>query len=181
MEGSITNSTSSKPWMRGRLPGLRQRRLAGHLLALWNPNRCGAGLDQPSSIRTIGMGLTDVTEKAGLRRTGWASGVTASQITTTMASKISSLPITGKMLYKNNGDGTFTDVTVEAGLSYSGPPRWGSGCTFLDYDRDGHLDLFVANYVKIDLDKIPKPGDNPMCNYRGIPANCGPNGTSVRP
>ena len=120
--------------------------------------------------------FTDVTEKAGLRRTGWASGVTIADYDNDGFEDIFITYYGQNALYKNNGDGTFTDVTAKAGLSYSGPPRWGSGCTFLDYDRDGHLDLFVANYVKIDLEKIPKPGDNPMCNYRGIPVNCGPNG-----
>ncbi|HET9088191.1 MAG TPA: VCBS repeat-containing protein, partial [Acidobacteriaceae bacterium] len=59
------------------------------------------------------------------------------------------------ILYKNNGNGTFTDMTEEAWLIYQGKDRWGSGCTFVDYDRDGHLDLFVANYVDLDLQKIP--------------------------
>ncbi len=120
--------------------------------------------------------FTDVTEKAGLQRTGWASGVTIADYDNDGFEDIFITYYGQNVLYKNNGDGTFTDVTAKAGLSYSGPPRWGSGCTFLDYDRDGHLDLFVANYVRIDLDKIPKPGDNPMCNYRGTPVNCGPNG-----
>src|SRR5207247_7889230 len=44
-------------------------------------------------------------------------------------------------LYRNNGDGTFTDVTKAAGL-WNDQQRWGAGCTFVDYDRDGHLDLF---------------------------------------
>ena len=50
-------------------------------------------------------------------------------------------------LYRNNGDGTFTDVTKAAGL-LNGDTRWGAGCSFVDYDRDGHLDLFVSNYVR---------------------------------
>src|SRR5208283_1807763 len=54
-------------------------------------------------------------------------------------------------LYRNNRDGTFTDVTKPAGLWEEGPPRWGAGCAFLDYDRDGHLDLFVSNYIRLDL------------------------------
>jgi hypothetical protein len=54
--------------------------------------------------------------------------------------------------------------------------RWGSGCTFIDYDRDGHVDLFVTNYVELDLTKVPKPGQNPNCNWKGVPVNCGPRG-----
>ncbi len=69
------------------------------------------------------------------------------------------------MLYRNNGNGTFTDVTKEAGLLHEGT-RWGSGCTFIDYDRDGNLDLFVANYLDFDLARIPKPGQNPTVTGR---------------
>jgi enediyne biosynthesis protein E4 len=58
------------------------------------------------------------------------------------------------VLYRNNGNGAFTDVTKEAGLLAPGV-RWGSGCTFLDYDRDGHLDLLVSNYLKFDLKTVP--------------------------
>jgi hypothetical protein len=120
--------------------------------------------------------FTDVTEKAGLLHTGWASGVTIGDYNNDGNEDIFITYYGQNVLYRNNGDGTFTDVTVQAGLSYTGPARWGSGCTFLDYDRDGHLDLFVASYVHVDLDKIPKPGTNPLCNYRGVPVNCGPNG-----
>ena len=78
-------------------------------------------------------------------------------------------------LYRNNGDGTFTDVTKEAGL-WNDIPRWGAGCTFLDYDRDGHLDLFVSNYLQFDFERIPKPGANSNCNWKGLPVECGPRG-----
>jgi enediyne biosynthesis protein E4 len=79
------------------------------------------------------------------------------------------------VLYRNNGDGTFTDVTREAGL-LDPATRWGSGCTFVDYDRDGLLDLFVANYAGFDFDKTPRPGSNPTCTWKGVPVNCGPRG-----
>jgi hypothetical protein len=120
--------------------------------------------------------FTDVTEKAGLLHPGWASGVTIGDYNNDGNEDIFITYYGQNVLYRNNGDGTFTDVTVQAGLGYTGPTRWGSGCTFLDYDRNGHLDLFVASYVHVDLDKIPKPGTNPLCNYRGVPVNCGPNG-----
>ncbi len=59
------------------------------------------------------------------------------------------------VLYRNNGDGTFTDVTRAAGLLASARRACGTGCTFVDYDRDGRLDLFVANYLKFDFDTVP--------------------------
>ena len=79
------------------------------------------------------------------------------------------------VLYRNNGDGTFTDVTRAAGLADSAR-RWGTGCTFLDYDRDGHLDLFVSNYLDFDLQKAPKPGQNANCRWLDTPVTCGPRG-----
>ena len=79
------------------------------------------------------------------------------------------------MLYHNNGDGTFTDVSEKAGVAGSGK-RWGAGCCFLDYDRDGHLDLFVASYVNFDPAKAPRPGDAAYCRYNDIPVPCGPLG-----
>jgi hypothetical protein len=79
-------------------------------------------------------------------------------------------------LYRNNGNGTFTDATKEAGLIQPGPKtRWNTGCTFVDYDKDGHLDLFVANYVDFDLKTAPLPQDGP-CTYKGILVACGPPG-----
>ncbi len=80
------------------------------------------------------------------------------------------------MLYRNNGDGTFTDVTVKAGLGQVGKQiRWGTGCAFLDYDKDSHLDLFVANYIDFDLKTAPLP-EAAGCAYKGIQVACGPPG-----
>jgi hypothetical protein len=121
----------------------------------------------------------DVTEKAGLFRAGWASGVTIGDYNNDGHEDIFITYYGQNVLYRNNGDGTFTDVTKQAGLLYEGPTRWGSGCTFIDYDRDGHLDLFVANYVDLSRGTIPKPGENPYCNYDGVPVNCGPRGLAI--
>jgi hypothetical protein len=79
------------------------------------------------------------------------------------------------VLYHNNGDGTFTDVTDSAGVAGS-KDRWGAGCCFLDYDRDGRLDLFVANYVNFDPARAPRPGESSYCSYNTIPVPCGPQG-----
>jgi len=75
-------------------------------------------------------------------------------------------------LYRNNGNGTFTDVTKEAGL-LNAAPRFSTGCTFVDYDRDGRLDLFVSNYADFDIQTVPRAGD-PSCNHSDV--FCGPFG-----
>jgi hypothetical protein len=147
---------------------------------------CGTRMDEPvpnSSNRLYKNNrdgtFSDVTEKAGLLRTGWASGVTVGDYNNDGCEDIFITYYGQNVLYRNNGDGTFTDVTRQAGLLYEGNTRWGSGCTFLDYDRDGHLDLFVANYVDLHLERLPKPGANPYCNYKGVAVNCGPRGLAM--
>jgi enediyne biosynthesis protein E4 len=119
--------------------------------------------------------FTDVTEHAGLSKSGWACGVCVGDYNNDGFEDLFVTYWGQNVLYRNNGDGTFTDVTRAAGLSDSAN-RWGSGCTFLDYDRDGHLDLFVANYLDFDLQKAPKPGQNANCRWLGAPVTCGPRG-----
>ncbi len=119
--------------------------------------------------------FTDVTEKAGLHRTGWASAVTIGDYNNDGLDDLFITYWGQNVLYRNNGDGTFTDVTEKAGLHHKGV-RWGSGCCFLDYNRDGNLDLFVAHYLDFDIQAVPKPGQNNNCNWKGIPVNCGPRG-----
>jgi len=117
----------------------------------------------------------DVTEKSGLKRTGWASAVCVGDYDNDGFDDLFLTYWGQNALYHNNGDGTFTDVTEKAGLRHSGT-RWGSGCTFVDYDRDGKLDLFVASYLEFDFKSVPTPGENANCNWKGIPVNCGPRG-----
>ena len=119
--------------------------------------------------------FTDVTEKAGLVRTGWASAVTVGDYNNDGFDDLFVTYWGHNVLYRNNGDGTFTDVTREAGL-YNEAVDWGSGCCFVDYDRDGHLDLFVAGYVEFDPKTAIRPSQDPNCNWKGIPVNCGPRG-----
>jgi enediyne biosynthesis protein E4 len=119
--------------------------------------------------------FTDVTEKAGLAKTGWACGVCVGDYNNDGFEDLFVTYWGHNILYRNNGDGTFTDVTEAAGLSGSNP-RWGSGCTFLDYNRDGHLDLFVSNYLEFDLKTAPRPGQTANCRWMDMPVNCGPRG-----
>jgi hypothetical protein len=119
--------------------------------------------------------FTDVTEKAGLRDVGWASGVCVGDYNNDGFEDLFCTYYGQNKLYRNNGDGTFTDVTKPAGL-WTEATRYGAGCTFLDYNRDGHLDLFVSNYVQFDTAHVPKPGANSNCNWKGIPVECGPRG-----
>ncbi len=119
--------------------------------------------------------FADVTVEAGLEKSGWASSVTIGDYNNDGFEDLFITYYGENVLYRNNGDGTFTDVTKQAGLKQSGL-LWGSGCTFIDYDRDGHLDLFIANYLDLDLKTVPKRGQKSACNWKGIPVNCGPRG-----
>jgi enediyne biosynthesis protein E4 len=119
--------------------------------------------------------FTDVTEKAGLTQTGWASGVCVGDYNNDGFEDIFCTAFGQNRLYRNNGDGTFTDVTKSAGL-WNEEPRWGAGCSFLDYNRDGHLDLFVSNYIRFSFEHAPVPGENVNCNWKGVPVECGPRG-----
>src|SRR5438874_2600429 len=114
--------------------------------------------------------FSDVTEKAGLRFTGWGSGVCVGDYNNDGWEDLFCTFYGQNKLYRNNGDGTFTDVTKQAGLENS-KTRWGAGCSFVDYNRDGHLDLFVSNYVQFDPTHIPKPGQDIYCNWKGVPVN----------
>ena len=119
--------------------------------------------------------FTDVTQKAGLQDVGWASAVCVGDYNNDGFEDMFCTYFGQNKLYRNNGDGTFTDVTKPAGLSNQ-LPRWGAGCVFVDYNRDGHLDLFVSNYVQFDFERVPKPGANSNCNWKGVPVECGPRG-----
>jgi hypothetical protein len=123
--------------------------------------------------------FSDVTGKAGLRRTGWGQGVSVGDYNNDGRLDLFVTYWGENALYRNNGDGTFTEVAAQAGLTPKIKPEypyWYSGATFVDYDRDGKLDLFVATYTDYDLRKVPKPGANPNCNWKGIPTPCGPRG-----
>ena len=118
----------------------------------------------------------DVTKEAGLWDAGWAVGVCVGDYNNDGFEDLFLTYYGQNKLYRNNGNGTFTDVTEKAHLTHDGI-RFGAGCTFIDYNRDGLLDLFVSNYVDIDMANALKPSlSMPNCNYEGVPVACGPKG-----
>jgi hypothetical protein len=148
----LTNgSRLEKPWPAGQAP-------TSHL---YKNNRDGT--------------FTDVTAKSGLARTGWQTGVCVGDYDNDGWDDLFCCFWGHNVLFRNNGDGTFTDVTRKAGV-YDERVRWGAGCTFIDYDRDGHLDLFVCNYIKLDPAKTPAAEEPTPCQWKGIPVMCGPRG-----
>ena len=119
--------------------------------------------------------FADVTSASGLARTGWGSGVCAGDYDGDGRLDLFTTYFGENVLFRNLGDFRFEDVTAKAGLPRGGT-RWGSGCAFLDVDRDSRQDLFVANYLAFALDKAAEPGQGVNCLWKGIPVNCGPRG-----
>jgi enediyne biosynthesis protein E4 len=126
--------------------------------------------------RNAGTGrFTDITAGSGLERVAWSSSVCAGDYDNDGRTDLFTTAYGTNALYRNQGGGRFDDVTARAGLPTAGV-RWGSGCTFVDYDRDGRLDLFVSNYLRLDLTTAAEPGQAVNCLWKGIPVNCGPKG-----
>ena len=124
--------------------------------------------------------FTDVTEKAGLGHSGWGQGACVGDYDNDGFEDLYVTYYGKNVLYHNNGNGTFTEVSAKAGVAGSGK-EWGSGCAFVDYDRDGRLDLFVATYVAFDIQTAPKPGERSDCLWKGVPVMCGPRGLPWAP
>src|SRR5882762_7477744 len=118
--------------------------------------------------------FTDVTEKAGLVASGWGQGACVGDYDN---DGWEDLYVTyyGKNRLYHNQKGVFTEVGAQSGTAGTGK-AWGSGCAFVDYDRDGLLDLIVANYVDFDLSTAPAPGERASCVWKGVPVMCGPRG-----
>ncbi len=119
--------------------------------------------------------FTDVTARAGLTHSGWGQACCVGDYDNDGYDDLFVSYWGHNVLYHNNGDGTFTDVSEKAGIAGSGG-AWGAGCAFLDFDKDGHLDLFVANYLPFDPATAPVPGQSAYCKYNEIPVPCGPLG-----
>jgi hypothetical protein len=116
----------------------------------------------------------DVTLKAGLALVGWGQGACAGDYDNDGHEDLFVTFWGSNRLFRNRGDGTFEETTGTAGLE-TARARWGAGCAFLDYDRDGRLDLFAGNYIDLDLATAPVP-ESGLCRYKGVPVACGPPG-----
>jgi hypothetical protein len=118
--------------------------------------------------------FTDVTAMSGLTATGWGQGVCVGDYDNDGWEDVY-ITYFGKNRLYHNQNGVFTEVAEKAGIAGTGK-AWGTGCAFVDYDRDGRLDLVVANYVDFDLASAPLPGERPTCIWKGAPVMCGPRG-----
>ncbi len=116
----------------------------------------------------------DVTARAGVGASGWGQGACVGDFDNDGYDDLFVSYWGQNRLYRNRRDGRFEDVTRATGLSNT-RTRWGTGCAFLDYDRDGRLDIFVANYIDLDLATAPTP-ESGLCRYKGIQVACGPPG-----
>ncbi len=131
---------------------------------------------EPTShlYRNRGNGtFEDATAKAGLALTGWGQGACAGDYDNDGWVDLYVTFWGQSRLFRNHRDGTFGDVTTDAGLATT--TRWGAGCAFIDFDRDGRLDLFAANYIDFDMKSAPVPASG-LCRYKGVPVACGPPG-----
>ena len=122
-----------------------------------------------------GLRFEDATRKAGLSQTGWGQGVCAGDFDNDGHVDLFITQWGQNALYRNIGDGTFHDETTDRGLA-SPKTRWSSGCAFLDFNRDGFLDLLVVHYLDFDPARTPHPGERSQCEWKGLPVICGPRG-----
>ena len=122
-----------------------------------------------------GLKFADVTRKAGLSGNAWEQGVCAGDIDNDGHVDLFITAWGENALYHNLGNGTFRNETAERGLA-SPKTRWSTGCTFVDFNRDGSLDLLVAHYLEFDPARTPHPGERSQCEWKGLAVICGPRG-----
>ncbi len=124
--------------------------------------------------------FTDVTVQAGLTGSGWGQGACVGDYDNDGFDDLFVTQYGKNRLYHNEHNGTFKEVAAAAGVAGNGQ-EWSTGCAFVDYDRDGKLDLMIANYVHFDLAKTPVPGEAAGCMWKGTPVMCGPRGLESAP
>lgn len=142
----------------------------------------GASNDPPSNLlyRNLGNGrFSDVTAPSGLKRSGWGQAVCVGDMDNDGWTDLAVTYYGEIVLYRNRGNGSFEDISQSSKIG--GQRRWNAGCTFLDYDRDADLDLFVANYVDYADATRYEPGSGANCMWRGIAVMCGPLGLKQSP
>ena len=122
-----------------------------------------------------GLKFEDATEKAGIGQTGWGQGVCVGDIDNHGYPDLFITQWGQNVFYRNLGNGRFKDETKARGL-FSPKPRWSTGCAFIDFNRDGFLDLVVVHYIDFDLLHTPHPGQTSECQWKGRPVMCGPRG-----
>lgn len=119
--------------------------------------------------------FTDVSRPAGIVHGGWGQGCCVGDFDNDGFPDLFVSGWNRNRLYRNRGDGTFREVSEQAGVAAVNG-EWGAGCCFLDYDRDGWLDIFVARYVRFDPQTAPKPGAARSCRLQELKVPCGPMG-----
>lgn len=137
----------------------------------------GSGKGPTSKLyRNTGRGkFSDVTEAAGVARSGWGNGVCVGDVNNDGKDDIFVTFWGRNALFLGTKTGVFEEKAADLGVS--GPAsEWSTGCTFLDYDRDGRLDLFVTSYQQFDPATTPPPGKASNCEWKGMPVFCGPRG-----
>jgi hypothetical protein len=122
---------------------------------------------QNALYRNLGNGrFADVARDAGLHQVkNYGMGVAIADFDNDGHQDIFVTGFPNCTLYHNNGNGTFSDVTADAGLQ--NPGRWASGAAWFDYDRDGFLDLVVCNYANLSF-----TGAAPDCEYAKVRTYC---------
>ena len=129
----------------------------------------------PVLYRNNGAGkFSDVSAESGLQARPWGQGVCAGDFDNDGFTDALLTYYGASRLYRNR-NGRFEDVTAAAGLPTEGK-RFSTGCAFLDYDRDGLLDVVIANYVAFDLATAQLPGATKYCTWLGLNVFCGPRG-----
>ncbi len=116
----------------------------------------------------------DVTTTTGVTATGWGQGACVGDFDDDGWTDLFVTYYGRNRLYQNV-QGKFINVSKAAGFE-AAAPNWSTGCAFVDYDRDGQLDIAVANYVDFDVSTAPQPGENASCMWKGFPVMCGPKG-----